>query len=93
MDVGQLGKDISSPGYLPGDLPWMAPFSNKVAAAFKSADLQDSFLWILVALLDRSGRVPGYCTVPYCPPFMKTPIVKIFWSYSNESAICFLLVP
>ena len=78
-DVSQLGKDIFSPGYLPVGLPWMAPFSNKTAAAFKSADLQDSFL------LDSSGsfgqrwqRVPGYCTVPYCPPFMKTPIVKIF---------------
>lgn len=49
MDVGQLGKDISSPGYLPEGLPWMAPFSNKIPASFKSADLQDSFL------LDSSG--------------------------------------
>ena len=93
MDVGQLGKDISPPGYLPGGLPWMAPFSNKVATAFKSVDLQDSFLLDSSSLLDRGGRVPGYCTVPYCPPFMKTTIVKIFWSYSNECAICFLLVP
>lgn len=79
MDVSQLGKDISSPGYLHSQRNGMAPFSKKIAASFKSADLQDSFL------LDSSGsfgqrwqRFPGYCTVPYCPPFMKTPIVKIF---------------